>query len=88
MKRTVIQFDEATYRKVKERAFYQRRSMSSVVRELVAKGLEGRKKATPQRAEAFSFVGIGRSTQGRLAPVSERHDEALAEEGFRSARKK
>ncbi len=88
MKRTVIQFDEETYQKVKERAFDQRRSMSSVVRELVAKGLEGRKKRRPGRADEFSFVGVGRSRQGRLAPVSERHDEALAEKGFPAVRKR
>jgi hypothetical protein len=25
----------------------------------------------------FTFIGAGRSRQGRLSPVSERHDEAL-----------
>lgn len=28
---------------------------------------------------SFSFVASGRSDQGELAPVSERHDEALAQ---------
>jgi hypothetical protein len=87
MKRTVIQFDDETYQKVKQRAFDQERSMSSVVRELVAKGLDGRKRKKPTRAEQFSFVGAGRSRQGALAPVSERHDEALAEVRFRVIRK-
>jgi hypothetical protein len=29
--------------------------------------------------EHLGFVGIGRSVQGALSPVSERHDEALGE---------
>ena len=79
MRRTLIQFDEDTYHKLRRRAFEGKRSISSIVRELVAKGLEGgpRKKFT--RVEQFSSVGAGRSKQGRLAPVSERHDKALAE---------
>ena len=29
--------------------------------------------------EDLGFAGVGRSAQGALSPVSERHDEALAE---------
>jgi plasmid stability protein len=79
MKRTLVQFDEDTYRKLRERAFRQERSISAVVRELIAKGLEGdgaRKK--PTRVSQFLSVGSGRSKQDRLSPVSEKHDEALA----------
>ncbi len=78
MKRTLIQFDEDTYLKLRQRAYEQSRSMSSVVRELVAKGLvsRNRKKFT---ISDFKSVGAGQSKQGRLAPVSIRHDEALAE---------
>ena len=36
---------------------------------------DGREKGT----EGFSFVGMGESGQGELAPVSERHDKALEE---------
>ncbi|MGH9173337.1 MAG: hypothetical protein ACRD1H_03210 [Vicinamibacterales bacterium] len=79
MRRTLVQLDEDTYRKLRERAFSQERSLSAVVREMVARGLSGepaRNRRT--RVRRFSSVGAGRSTQGRLAPVSERHDEALA----------
>ena len=79
MKRSLIQFDEETYHKLRRRAFEGKRSISSLVREFVAKGLEAgpRKKFT--RVNQFSSVGAGRSKQSRLAPVSEHHDEALAE---------
>lgn len=79
MKRTLIQLDEETHRKLRLRAFRQARSISSLVREMVAKGLEGQ--AGPgrrSRASQFESVGAGRSTQGRLSPVSEKHDAALA----------
>jgi hypothetical protein len=79
MKRTLIQFDEDTYHKLRHRAFEQGRSISSVARELVAKGLRSGKRKKYTRVDQFSFVGGGRSKQGRLSPVSERHDEALAE---------
>jgi len=79
MKRTLIQFDEETYHQLRRRAFEGKRSIASVVREFVAKGLEvgATKKFT--HLSQFSSLRAGRSKQGRLAPVSERHDEALAE---------
>jgi plasmid stability protein len=79
MRRTLVQLDEATYRKLRQRAFRQERSISSLVRELVAKGLEGHgARERPTRLSQFSSVRAGRSKQGRLSPVSEKHDEALA----------
>lgn len=52
--------------------------MSALLRELVREGLN----IAPlsRRIENFRFIGSGQSKQGRLAPVSERHDEALAED--------
>ena len=79
MKRTLIQFDEETYNKLRHRAYEERRSISSVARELISKGLQPPKKNKLTRVEQFRSVGAWRSKQGRLAPVSERHDEALAE---------
>jgi plasmid stability protein len=79
MKRMLVQFDEETYRKLRQQAFRQERSVSSVVREMVAKGLDGhagRERRT--LVSQFSSVRAGRSRQGRLSPVSEKHDEALA----------
>lgn len=81
MKRTLIQFDEPTYRRLRDRAYRQHRSMAALVRELVANGLDaadGRAAARPRRVADFASVKAGRSTQGRLSPVSEKHDAALA----------
>lgn len=75
MKRTQIQLDEETYRRLREEAHARRTSMAGLVREAVRAlvGLGPKSK----RLEEFTFVGSGRSRQGDLAPVSERHDEAL-----------
>ena len=80
MRRTLVQFDEPTYRALRQRAFRQERSISSLVREMVARGLEGDAAVRrPSRVSQFSSVRAGRSKQGGLSPVSERHDDALAE---------
>lgn len=74
-----MQFDEDTYQKLRQRAFRQERSISSLVREMVVNTLEGgavRQKRT--RVSQFLSVRAGRSKQGRLSPISERHDQALA----------
>jgi hypothetical protein len=79
MKRTLVQFDRETYEKLRQRAFRQERSVSSLVRELVARGLdEDAARTRPSRLDQFSSVRAGRSKQGRLSPVSENHDQALA----------
>lgn len=79
MRRTQIQLDERTYEALRRRAFERGRSISSVVRELLAQSLgTGRAKRRPTIKD-FTFIAAGRSRQDRLSPVSERHDEALAE---------
>ena len=88
MKRTLIQLDEDTYSKLRHRAFEQKRSISSVARELIAAGLEPRKRKKWTRVSDFSFIGAGSSKQGGLAPVSVRHDEALGEIPYAGNRKK
>lgn len=79
MRRTLVQFDEDMYQKLRQRAFDKKQSLASVVRELIAKGLDEGKRKRYKTLEDFSFVGSGSSRQGRRAPVSERHDAALAE---------
>ena len=79
MVRTLIQFDEDTYYKLRRRAFDEKQSISAVVRELVSKGLEKKRRRKFSRIEDFQSVSAGRSKQSGLAPVSESHDEALAE---------
>ena len=78
MKRTLIQLDDDTYRRLRQHAFRQERSISSVVREMVAKGLStDASRQRPTRVGQFASVRAGRSKQGRLATTSEKHDEAL-----------
>jgi plasmid stability protein len=79
MKRLLIQLDEDSHRKLRQRAFRQERSVSSVIREIVSKSLaedESRERRT--HISQFASVRAGRSKQGRLSPVSEKHDHALA----------
>jgi hypothetical protein len=78
MKRTQIQIDERTYETLRRRAFDKGCSISSLVREILAYSLGTAKARHKRTLKDFTFVGAGRSRQGRLAPVSERHDEALA----------
>lgn len=78
MKRTQVQLDEAAYRALKRKAFERGISMSALLRELVHGQLIPAR--VPRSVENFRFIGSGQSKQGRLAPVSERHDEALAED--------
>jgi plasmid stability protein len=79
MRRTLVQLDDETYRELRQRAFRQHRSMASLVREMVAKGLHGdAARERPSRVTQFSSVAAGRSKQGALSPVSETHDEAVA----------
>ena len=79
MKRTQIQLDERTYEVLRRRAFEKGCSISSYVREVLSYslGLSGTKRK--RSIKDFHFIGAGHSRQGKLAPVSERHDEALAE---------
>ncbi len=77
MKRTQIQLDDATHAALRKIAYETGTSMASVVRDTLARALGT---ASPrERLPKFTFVGMGRTRQGRQAPVSERHDEAFVE---------
>ena len=86
MKRAQIQFDDATYAALRRRAYEEHRSISSVVREELRKILLPEKPRKHLTLKDFPFVGAGRTKQGDLSPVSERHDEALAEAIFEDIR--
>ncbi|HEV8130836.1 MAG TPA: ribbon-helix-helix protein, CopG family [Acidobacteriota bacterium] len=86
MKRTQIQLDEETYAALRRQAYKTDRSMSSLIREVLAKTLRPSKKRR-RTLKQFSFVAIGRSRQGELAPVSDHHDEALLEAWERSRKR-
>lgn len=79
MRRTQIQLDERTYARLRRRAYERGCSISAVAREMLAEALGAPRADRPLTEEQFPFVGAGRSQQGALSPVSERHDEALAE---------
>ena len=80
MKRTQIQLDEETYRALKQRAFDRGISMSALLREMIREQLAPYKVNRKRRIEDFKWIGSASSDQGDLAPISERHDEALAED--------
>ena len=79
MKRTQIQIDEDTHAALRRTAYETGRSMSSLVRETLSQTFSPTRKGRPASRKQFSFIAIGRSDQGKSAPVSERHDEALIE---------
>jgi hypothetical protein len=87
MKRTLIQLDDETYDKLRHCAFERKQSISAVVREFVVTGLEGGRRRKFARVEDFRSVASGGSRQGKGAPVSEKHDAALAEAYHRSIKK-
>ena len=76
MKRTQVQLDEATYELLRRRAYERGVSMASLVRESLSEYLVAGASSS-NSFDDFRFIGIGRSDQGNLAPISERHDEAL-----------
>lgn len=79
MRRTQIQLDERTYKALRRRAYERGCSISAIVREILTRSLGGRRPQKRLTLKDFPFIGAGRSDQGKLSPVSERHDEALAE---------
>ena len=78
MIRAHVQLDETTYRLARRKASDNGVSFASLVREALQQYL-ARESGNRLTIEDLGFVGIGSSDQGNLSPVSERHDEALAE---------
>jgi hypothetical protein len=78
MKRTQIQFDDKTYDTLRRRAYEEGRSMSSIVRETLARAFGEEDLSPRQGVGEFTFVGVGRAKTRTERPVSEQHDEALA----------
>ena len=92
MRRAQIRLDEATYTLVRQRASAEGISFAAFVRKALEQQLapvsrtppERRQSASPNknlpRVEDFTFIGMGRSKPSDPRPLSERHDEALAED--------
>ncbi len=79
MLRTQVQLDEHLYELTKQRAFAVGTSMAAVVREALARYVAAPAKR-PASQRSYSFIGSGRSQPGGPQPLSERHDDALAED--------
>ena len=82
MIRTQIQLDETTHALAKQRAYAENKSLAAVVREaltqyLVSSGISDR------RTDRFNFIASGRSGPEDHTPLSEFHDDALAEDFLR-----
>ena len=77
MKRAQIQIDEEVYELLRNRAFKEKKSIAGVIREIVKKDISQSDRHRSSSIKDFTFIGVGRSKQGPLKPVSERHDEAL-----------
>lgn len=74
MIRTQVQIDEATYDALRNRAFEEHRSMSSIIRDLLSQSLGHGRNRRKKPAVRFTFVGMVR---GDKKDVSERHDDYL-----------
>lgn len=79
MKRAQIQIEEEIFELLRLRAFKEKKSIAGVIREIVKKDISEADHRQISSVKDFTFVGAGRSKQGSLKPVSERHDEALEE---------
>jgi len=79
VKRTQIQLDEEIYELLRHRAFKEKKSIAGVIREIVKGDISQSDQYRSSSVKDFAFIGAGRSRQGRLRPVSGRHDEALEE---------
>lgn len=77
MKRAQIQLDEEVYELLRHRAFREKKSIAGVIREMIKKDVSHSNRHRSSSIKDFMFIGVGRSKQGALKPVSERHDQAL-----------
>ena len=78
MVRTRIRLDETIYRLAQQKAFSEGIPFASLVHNALELYLM-RESRKPLTIEDLGFAGIGCTQQGDSSPVSERHDEALAE---------
>ena len=74
-----IRLDETTYTMAKQRAYVENKSLDEVVRDALDQYLMPSAKQ-PIGLEGFTFIGSGQSGTDTPHPLSERHDEALAED--------
>jgi predicted nucleic acid-binding protein len=58
MKRTLVQFDKDTYNTLRRRAFCEKRSVSSLVREMVGQGLKTVATDRPSRVSLVDQISF------------------------------
>ena len=78
MKRTQLQLEDKIYELLRRKAFEENISMAFLVRRALERYLTEQQTGRPG-IEAFTFIGSGRSKQDLNGPISEWHDDALAE---------
>jgi hypothetical protein len=77
MKRAQIQLEEEVYELLRHRAFKEKKSIAGLIREIIKKDIPSPGRHPSSSVKDYAFIGAGRSKQGPLKPVSERHNEAL-----------
>lgn len=79
MKRTQLQMDDDIYQILRTQAYEEGVSIAGLVRKILRQHLI----YAPDRSrnlQYFSFIASGRSEITVFDPISERHDEALAQD--------
>ena len=79
MKRTQLQLDDDIYQVLWTQAYAEGVSIAGLVRKILRQQLF----EAPERSRKlrdFSFIASGRSEMTDFDPISERHDEALAQD--------
>lgn len=79
MKRTQLQLDDDIYQVLRAQAYEDGVSISGLVRKILRQHLFESTERSP-KLQYFSFIGSGRSEMTDFDPISERHDEALAQD--------
>ena len=79
MKRTQLQLDEPTYQILRTRAFEENTSLAALIRQILHQHLRVND-VRARKLKDYQFIASGTSSQSDLKPVSERHDEALAQD--------
>lgn len=79
MKRTQLQLDEDTYQTLRTQAYEEGVSIAGLVRKILRQHLFDSPER-PRNVREFSFIASGRSDVSEFDPISEHHDEALAQD--------
>lgn len=77
MRRIQVRTDQATCELLRSQAIERGLSPSALLSQVLAEYLAPA--GSEHHFETLTFVGSASSIQGKLKPVSERHDDALAE---------